>query len=97
MEGGTTFHFVTGGIQEAYDRAMDVAGGLDVRVGGGAGTIRQYLAARLMDQMHIAIVPALLGSGEPLLAGLDLPALGYAVAEHVSSPAATHVVIRRTA
>lgn len=77
MEGGTTFHFVTGGIHEALARAREAAGEKDIRIGGGASTIRQYLEASLIDEMHIAIAPALLGSGEHLFAGLDLPALGY--------------------
>jgi dihydrofolate reductase len=96
MEGGTTFHFVTGGVVEAYERATNAASGQDVRLGGGANTIRQYLAARLVDLMHVAASPVLLGSGEHLFLGLDLPALGYTVTEHVSSRAATHIVIRRT-
>lgn len=96
MKGGTTFHFVTGGIEEAYERATAAAEGQDVRLGGGAHTIRQYLAARLVDHMHLAASPVLLGSGELLLVGLDLRALGYEVAEQVSSRAATHIVIRRT-
>lgn len=95
MDGGTTFEFVTGGIREAYDRAMEGAEGKDVRVGGGANTIRQYLAARLVDHMHLAVGPALLGSGEGLLSGLDLPALGYEVAQMEGSRAAAHIVIRR--
>ena len=95
MQGGTTFHFVTGGIREAYDLAMDAAGGEDVRLGGGVNTIRQYLTARLVDELHMAIGPSLLGTGEHLLGGLDLPTLGYEVAEHVPSPSATHVVLRR--
>lgn len=95
MQGGTTFHFVTGGPRDAYDRAMDAAGGMDVRVGGGAATIRQFLADRLIDEMHLAIGPVLLGSGEHLLGGLNLPALGYHVADVQASPAATHVVISR--
>ena len=77
MDGGTTFHFVTGGIEAALDRARRRPGERDIRVGGGAATIRQYLAARLIDEMHFAISPVLLGGGEPLFAGLDLPALGY--------------------
>lgn len=97
MQGGTTFHFVTGGIREAYDLAMSSANGQDVRLGGGACTIRQYLAARLVDHLHLAVSPVLLGTGEPLLAGLDLPALGYEIAEQQSSHAATHLVIRRKA
>lgn len=95
MQGGTTFHFVTGGIREAYDRAMEAAGGKDVRVGGGASTIRQYLQARLVDEMHLAIGDALLGAGEHLLGGLDLPALGYAVRERTWGEGAMHVVIGR--
>jgi dihydrofolate reductase len=95
MEGGTVFHFVTGGIREALDRANESAGGKDVRVGGGAAVIRQYLRERLIDEMHFAIAPVLLGSGESLLAGLDLKALGYAVSEHVSTPLATHVVLTK--
>jgi dihydrofolate reductase len=95
MQGGTTFQFVTGGIREAYDRAMEGAKGKDVRLGGGASTIRQYLTARLVDHMHLAVSPVLLGAGEHLLVGLDLPALGYEVSHHESSDAAAHIVIRR--
>ncbi|HLZ46166.1 MAG TPA: dihydrofolate reductase family protein, partial [Gemmatimonadales bacterium] len=93
MDGGTEFHFVTSGIRDALERALDAAGGKDVQVGGGVSTIRQLLAARLIDEMHVAISPILLGSGEHLFTGLDLPALGYTCAEHVGSPAATHVKI----
>jgi dihydrofolate reductase len=96
MEGGTTFHFVTGGIEEALRRAREAAGGADVRIGGGAATIRQYLRARLVDELHLGISPTLLGAGEPLFEGLDLRALGYAVAEYVPSAEAMHVVLRRT-
>jgi dihydrofolate reductase len=95
MEGGTVFHFVTGGIHEALKRATEAAGGKDVRVGGGASTIRQYLQERLIDELHLAISPVLLGSGEHLLSGLDLTALGYECAEHVPSAQATHVVLRK--
>lgn len=97
MEGGTTFHFVTGGIHEALDRARDAAGGRDVRIGGGAHTIRQYLRERLIDDLHVAISPVLLGTGESLWHGLDLRALGYECAECVPSGKATHVVLRRSA
>src|SRR6266550_1081938 len=97
MKGGTVFHFVTGGIEEALRRAREAAGGLDIQVGGGASTVRQYLQARLIDEMHVAIAPILLGSGEALFAGMDLPALGYACTEHVATPAATHVVLARKA
>jgi dihydrofolate reductase len=95
MEGGTTFYFVTDGIERASDRAREAAQGKDVRVGGGASTIRQYLGARLIDHMHVACAPTLLGSGEPLLSGIDLPALGYRIQSHVASPRATHVTIVR--
>jgi dihydrofolate reductase len=95
MEGGTTFHFVTGGIHEALERARAAAGGKDVRIGGGAATIRQYLSAGLIDEAHIAIAPVLLGRGESLFGGLDLPALGYECAQSAASELATHVVLRR--
>jgi dihydrofolate reductase len=95
MAGGTTFHFVTDGIHAALQRARDAAGGKDVRLGGGVSTLRQYLEARLVDEMHLAITPKLLGSGEALFAGLDLPALGYRCVEAVTSEAAMHVVLAR--
>ena len=95
LEGGTTFHFVTGGIAEALERAKDAAGSKDIRVGGGANVIRQYLLARMIDEMHLAISPVILGSGEHLLHGIDLAALGYRVAAHTTSEAAMHVVISR--
>lgn len=95
MDGGTTFHFVTDGIDAALARAREAAQGRNVRLGGGVATIRQYLQAGLVDEMHLAIVPKLLGSGEALLAGLDLPALGYACREHVSAPTALHVVLAK--
>jgi dihydrofolate reductase len=95
MAGGTTFHFVTDGIDAALDRARESADGKDVRLGGGAATIRQYLLAGLIDEMHIAIAPILLGSGEHLFAGIDLPKLGYEVAEHVAGEKATHVVLTK--
>jgi len=95
MEGGTTFYFVTEGIQSALDRAVKVAGGKDVRIGGGAGTIRQYLRARLIDEVHFVISPVALGSGESLFGGLDVRALGYRVREFVPGTKATHVVLAR--
>ncbi len=97
MAGGTTFHFVTGGIREALDRAKAAAGGRDVRLGGGAATIRQYLAAGLVDAIHVALAPVLLGRGEPLFTGLDLRALGYRCVEHVPSRGVTHLVLGRSA
>lgn len=95
MEGGTTFHFVTEGIEEALRRARQAAASKDIRLGGGVETIRQYLRAGLVDEMHFAISPILLGSGEHLLRDLDLPALGYRVSEHAASEGATHVVLTR--
>jgi dihydrofolate reductase len=95
MRGGTTFHFVTDGIEAALDRARQAAGGKDVRLGGGVSTIRQYLQAGLVDEMHLAIAPTLLGAGEALLAGIDLPALGFRCTEHVPTARATHVVLSR--
>jgi dihydrofolate reductase len=97
MEGGTVFHFVTGGIREALERATEAAGDRDVRVGGGVSTIRQYLQAGLVDEMHLAVRPVLLGSGEHLLGGIDLRALGYECAESVAGERATHYFIRRRA
>jgi dihydrofolate reductase len=95
MEGGTSFHFVTGGIHEALDRARDAANGMDVRIGGGADVIRQYLQEALIDELHIAISPILLGRGERLFEGADLRALGYECVEFVGSEKATHIVLRR--
>ena len=95
MEGGTTFHFVTGGIHEAFDRARDAANGLDVRIGGGANTIQQYLRASLIDELHVAISPVLLGRGERLFDGIDMRAQGYECVPTVVSEKAAHVVLRR--
>lgn len=95
MDGGTTFHFVTDGIEAALARAMEAANGLDVRLGGGAATIRAYLRAGLIDEIHLAVSPIFLGSGEHLLAGIDLPKLGYERTEHVQTPNATHVVLTK--
>ncbi len=95
MAGGTTFHFVTDGIESALKRAKESARGQDVRLGGGVATIRQYLRASLIDEMHLAIAPTLLGSGEHLFAGTDLVALGYRCTEHISTANATHVVLSR--
>jgi dihydrofolate reductase len=95
MAGGTTFHFVTAGIHAALEQARAAANGQDVRIGGGASTIRQYLQARLIDEMHFAISPVLLGAGESLLGGINLPALGYTCTQHAASPRATHIVLTR--
>jgi len=93
MEGGTTFHFVTGGIHEALERARSAAAGKDIRLGGGVATLKQYLRESLVDEMHLALVPKLLGSGEALFSGLDLPTLGYQCTERVATEQATHVVL----
>jgi dihydrofolate reductase len=95
MQGGTTFHFVTGGAEAALARAREAAGRLDVRIGGGVATIREYLRAGLIDDMHLAVVPALLGAGEQLFAGIDLPELGYAVEATTATRRATHVVVAK--
>jgi dihydrofolate reductase len=95
MEGGTVFHFVTEGMHSALERAKKAANGKNVRLGGGVATIRQYLEAQLVDELHIAISPILLGSGEHLFAGLDLRKLGYSCTEHVPGAKATHVVLTR--
>jgi dihydrofolate reductase len=95
MDGGTTFHFVTEGIQVALDRARQAAKGKDVRLGGGAAAIRQYLRAGLLDELHLAIAPVVLGAGEALFAGIDLPGLGYQVTERVGTENALHVVLAK--
>ena len=95
MKGNTTFHFVTGGIREALDRARKAADGLDVQISGGANTIQQYLRAGLIDEMHIAIAPVLLGGGERLFEDVDMRTLGYRCEQFVASEKATHIVVRR--
>jgi dihydrofolate reductase len=95
MAGGTVFHFVTGGIRAALEQATAAAAGRDIRLGGGVSTVRQYLQAGLVDEMHLAVRPVLLGAGEHLLGGLDLRALGYECAETVAGERATHVFVRR--
>ena len=95
MKGGTTFHFVTDGIEAALARAREAAGGKDVRLGGGVSVIQQYLRQRLIDELHIAISPVLLGAGERLFEGVDMHALGYECVQFVASEKATHVVLQR--
>lgn len=95
MKGGTVFHFVTGGADEALALAREAAGERDIRVGGGSATIRQYLTVGAIDEMHLAIAPVVLGRGEALFAGIDLPALGYSVTEHARGENATHIVLTR--
>jgi dihydrofolate reductase len=95
MQGGTTFHFVTQGIEEALQRAKAAAGGQDVRIGGGPGIIRQYLGAGLIDEVHLAIAPILLGAGEALFTGINATRLGYTCTRHAATPNATHVVLTK--
>jgi len=95
MQGGTTFHFVSDGIEAVLDRAKGAAKGKDVRLGGGVATLRQYMQARLIDEMHLAVTSVPLGAGENLFAGLDLPKLGYRTIEHVPSQAVTHIVLAK--
>jgi dihydrofolate reductase len=95
MEGGTIFHFVTDGIHAALERARDAAGALDVKIGGGVSTVRQYLQAGLIDELHFVLSPVLLGRGEAMFEGLDVPALGYRVVDSTATELATHVVLAR--
>ena len=95
MEGGTTFIFVTGGIEAALREARAAAGDLDVKIGGGVETVRQYLRAGLIDELHFAVAPVVLGRGEAMFAGVDLPALGFRVTEHQATEHATHIVLAR--
>ena len=97
MAGSTEFRFVTDGIHAALELAKRAAGGRDIRLGGGVSTIRQYLRAGLIDELHLAVRPVLLGKGEALFAGLDLPALGYEAVKHVAGVRATHVFLRKRA
>ncbi|MBI1291424.1 dihydrofolate reductase [bacterium] len=95
MEGGTVFHFVTDGIGVALAQARTAAGDRNVKIGGGVSTVRQYLQAGLVDEMHLAISPVVLGQGEAMFAGIDLPALGFSVIEQAATDAATHIVLAR--
>jgi dihydrofolate reductase len=95
MEGGTTFYFVTGGIEEALKRAKEAAGDKDVKIGGGVSTVRQYLKAGLIDSLHLASVPVLLGRGEALFQGIDLHALGFSVTGRRTSEYATHLTLEK--
>jgi len=95
MEGGTTFHFITEGLESALTKAKDAANGKDVRIGGGVSVIRQYLNAGQIDEMHLAVSPVLMGEGEHLFAGINLPQLGFSPVKTVAGERATHVVIRK--
>ena len=95
LEGGTTFHFVTDGIKAALDQAKAAAGSRDVRIGGGVSTVRQYLQAGMIDELHFAVAPVVLGRGEAMFTGIDLPSLGFRVTEHAATEHATHVVLSK--
>ncbi len=95
MEGGTTFHFVTGGIEDALRQARNAAGGKDIKIGGGVSTVRQYVQACHVDEIHLAVAPITLGQGEALFAGIDMRALGYRTTEHVPTERATHIVLTK--
>lgn len=95
MLGGTTFHFVTDGIESALHRAREAAGAKDIKIGGGVQTVRQYIQAGHVDEIHLAIAPIALGQGEPLFSGLDLRALGYRTVEHAATDRATHIVLAK--
>jgi dihydrofolate reductase len=95
MEGGTTFYFVTDGMEEALRLAKQAARDKDVKIGGGVSTVRQYLQAGLIDSLHLAVSPVVLGQGEALLSGIDLPALGFSVTQHEATEHATHVSLAK--
>jgi dihydrofolate reductase len=95
MEGGTTFHFVTDGIEVALERARSAAAGRDIKIGGGVSTVRQYLQAGLIDELHFAVSPVVLGRGEALFPGIDFPSLGFRVTETVSTEDAMHIVLAK--
>ncbi len=95
MEGGTTFYFITDGIESALKQAKAAAGTKDVKIGGGVSTVRQYLAINAIDEIHLAVSPVILGKGEPLLPGIDLSALGFKVTEHSPTAYATHIVLTK--
>jgi dihydrofolate reductase len=97
MAGGTTFHFVTDGIEAALQRARAAAGEKDIRIGGGVATVRQFVNARLIDELHLVVRPVLLGRGESLFEGIDLRSLGYECTKHVAGERATHVFLTRRA
>jgi len=96
MEGGTTFYFITQGIEEALQRAKEASGSKDVKIGGGVSTVRQFLRAGLIDSLHLAVAPVVLGRGETLLTGFDLPALGFSMIESEITEHATHVVLEKS-
>jgi dihydrofolate reductase len=95
MKGGTTFHFITGGIESALEEAKKVANGKDIRIGGGASTIRQFLQAGYINEMHLAFSPIFLGSGEHLFSGIDMSALGFKQVQKINGEKATHIIVTK--
>ena len=95
MKRGTTFHFVTDGIESALQKAKKVANGKDIRIGGGVSTVRQFLQAGYIDEMHLAFSPCFLGSGEHIFSGIDLPKLGFTVAERINGEGATYIILKK--
>lgn len=95
MQGGTTFYFVTDGIEAALQKAREAAGAKDVKIGGGVATVKQYVQAGYVDEIHLAVAPVALGQGESLFSGIDLRALGYRTVEHVATDRATHIVLAK--
>jgi dihydrofolate reductase len=95
MKGGTTFHFVTGGIESALEAAKKAANGKDIRIGGGASTIRQFLQAGYIDELHLVFAPIFLGSGEHLFSGIDMPALGFNQVKKINGEKATHIILSK--
>jgi len=96
MKGGTTFHFITGGIDVAMQEARKVTNGKDIRIGGGVSTIRQFLQAGYIDEIHIAVSPVFLGSGEHLFSGLDMSALGFNKVQKINGEEATHIILTKS-
>jgi dihydrofolate reductase len=96
MKGGTVFHFITDGIESALEKARKAANGKDIRIGGGASTIRQFLQAGYIDEMHLAVSPVFLGSGENLFEGIDLPKLGFTETQTTYGKGATHVILKKS-
>ena len=95
MKGGTTFYFVTDGFEAALEQAKKAAKGKDIRIGGGVSTVRQYLQAGYIDELHLAVSPVFLGAGEHLFSGIDMDALGYKQVQAIAGEAATHLIIKK--
>jgi dihydrofolate reductase len=95
MKGGTTFYFITDGIESALEKARNAANGKDIRIGGGVSTVRQYLQAGLIDELHLPMSPVLLGTGENLFSGIDLPSLGFTQIEKINGEGAMHILLKK--